>query len=46
MTRARRTGTPTSGVYLDHAFDIGAFNPCFPEYRLDDVSTPTPPPAG
>jgi hypothetical protein len=26
-------------VYLDHAFDIGAYNPCFPEYtfdRLDD----------
>lgn len=28
-------------VYLDHATDIGAFNPCFPEYRLDhfDVQT-------
>jgi hypothetical protein len=26
-------------VYLDHAFDVGAYNPCFPEYsfdRLDD----------
>jgi hypothetical protein len=22
-------------VYLDHATDIGAFNPCFPEYRFD-----------
>ncbi|MGI5217848.1 PaaI family thioesterase [Nocardia sp. CA-290969] len=22
-------------VYLDHAFDIGAYNPCFPEYRFD-----------
>jgi hypothetical protein len=24
-----------SRVYLDHATDIGAFNPCFPEYRFD-----------
>jgi len=24
-------------VYLGHAFDIGAFNPCFPEYRFDDL---------
>jgi len=22
-------------VYLDHAFDIGAFNPCFPEYLFE-----------
>jgi hypothetical protein len=22
-------------VYLNHATDIGAFNPCFPEYRFD-----------
>lgn len=22
-------------VYLNHATDIGAYNPCFPEYRLD-----------
>ncbi len=22
-------------VYLDHAFDIGAYNPCFPEYTFD-----------
>jgi hypothetical protein len=28
-------------VYLDHATDIAAFNPCFPEYRFDhfDVQT-------
>jgi hypothetical protein len=26
-------------VYLDHATDIGAFNPCFPEYRFDDFDT-------
>ncbi|WP_024804272.1 hypothetical protein [Nocardia sp. BMG51109] len=30
-------GTDTQRVYLDHAFDIGAFNPCFPEYRFDHV---------
>lgn len=27
----------TQRVYLDHAFDIGAFNPCFPEYRFDEL---------
>ena len=26
-------------VYLDHATDIGAFNPCFPEYRFDHCDT-------
>lgn len=25
----------TRRVYLDHAADIGAFNPCFPEYRFE-----------
>jgi hypothetical protein len=33
-----RTGLDEAGksrVYLDHATDIGAFNPCFPEYRFD-----------
>ncbi len=24
-------------VYLSHATDIGAFNPCFPEYRFDHL---------
>ena len=24
-------------VYLNHATDIGAYNPCFPEYRFDRV---------
>jgi len=24
-------------VYLNHAIDIGAYNPCFPEYRFDDL---------
>lgn len=31
----------TQRVYLDHAFDIGAFNPCFPEYRFDHVDAET-----
>ncbi len=26
-------------VYLDHATDIGAYNPCFPEYRFDHVDS-------
>ena len=26
-------------VYLDHATDIGAFNPCFPEYRFDRIDS-------
>jgi hypothetical protein len=32
-------GGENKRVYLDHAFDVGAYNPCFPEYsfdRLDD----------
>lgn len=24
-------------VYLNHATDIGAYNPCFPEYRFDHI---------
>jgi hypothetical protein len=28
-------------VYLDHAADIGAFNPCFPEYLFDHLDTET-----
>jgi hypothetical protein len=28
-------------VYLGHAFDIGAFNPCFPEYRFDHLDAQT-----
>ncbi len=24
-------------VYLDHAFDVGAYNPCFPEYSFDHL---------
>ena len=26
--------TPTVASYIDHARDIGAFNPCFPEYEI------------
>lgn len=28
-------------VYLDHATDVGAFNPCFPEYRFDRLDGDT-----
>jgi hypothetical protein len=28
-------------VYLDHAFDVGAYNPCFPEYTFDHVNDKT-----
>lgn len=41
---APRIGSDDSGsrrVYLDHATDIGAFNPCFPEYRFDHLDTQT-----
>jgi len=37
---APRIGADDGGsrrVYLDHATDIGAFNPCFPEYRFDHL---------
>lgn len=27
----------TKRVYLAHAFDIGDFNPCFPQYRFDHL---------
>ena len=30
-------GADTQRVYLSHAFDIGAFNPCFPEYEFDRI---------
>jgi hypothetical protein len=35
---APRVGPAAEGhgrVYLDHAFDIGSFNPCVPEYDID-----------
>jgi hypothetical protein len=28
-------------VYLDHAFDVGAYNPCFPEYAFDHLDDQT-----
>lgn len=28
-------------IYLDHAFDIGAYNPCFPEYTFDHLDEHT-----
>jgi hypothetical protein len=37
---APRIGADDDGsrrVYLDHATDIGAFNPCFPEYSFDQL---------
>lgn len=37
---APRIGADPDGLrrlYLDHAFDVGAYNPSFPEYRLDVV---------
>ncbi|OBK13943.1 hypothetical protein [Mycobacterium asiaticum] len=33
--------TDAGRVYLDHATDIGAFNPCFPEYRFDRLDADT-----
>lgn len=39
-----RIGADSEGarrVYLDHAADIGAFNPCFPEYRFDHLDAET-----
>src|SRR6478752_10810651 len=34
-------GAETQRVYLAHAFDIGAFNPCFPEYEFDCIDADT-----
>jgi hypothetical protein len=28
-------------IYLNHATDIGAYNPCFPEYRFDHIDAET-----
>ena len=28
-------------IYLDHAFDVGAYNPCFPEYTFDHLDEAT-----
>jgi len=34
-------GADTQRVYLSHAFDIGAYNPCFPEYTFDRIDAET-----
>src|SRR5215212_5176224 len=34
-------GADTRRVYLSHAFDIGAFNPCFPTYEFERIDTET-----
>jgi hypothetical protein len=34
-------GTDTQRVYLAHAFDIGAYNPAFPEYEFDRITAET-----
>jgi acyl-coenzyme A thioesterase PaaI-like protein len=34
-------GADTQRVYLSHAFDIGGFNPCFPEYDFDRIDADT-----
>jgi hypothetical protein len=31
----------TRRLYLNHATDVGAFNPCFPEYEFERVDTET-----
>jgi hypothetical protein len=41
---APRIGSDDDGsrrIYLDHATDIGAFNPCFPEYHFDQFDAET-----
>ena len=35
------TDTEDRRVYLQHAFDLGAYNPCFPEYHFDDIGPET-----
>jgi hypothetical protein len=34
-------GAEDQRVYLDHAFDVGAYNPCFPEYTFDRLDADT-----
>ncbi|HEX2213620.1 MAG TPA: hypothetical protein VHH12_09255, partial [Mycobacterium sp.] len=33
--------TESQRVYLDHAFDVGAYNPAFPEYTFDRIGSDT-----
>ncbi|MEB3029990.1 PaaI family thioesterase [[Mycobacterium] nativiensis] len=37
----RLEGADGGRVYLNHAFDVGSFNPCFPEYRFDHLDAET-----
>jgi hypothetical protein len=39
--RIGEDGADNQRVYLAHAFDIGAFNPCFPEYEFDRIDEQT-----
>jgi len=42
---APRIGDDPAGtrrLYLDHAFDVGAYNPSFPEYRFERIDDTTP----
>ena len=39
--RLESDDTDSKRVYLGHAFDIGAFNPCFPEYRFHQLNEQT-----
>ena len=40
--RPRMSGdTADKRVYLQRALDIGAFNPCFPEYRFEEIDPET-----
>ena len=39
--RIGEDGADSQRVYLAHAFDIGAFNPCFPEYEFDRIDAET-----
>ena len=39
--RIGEDGADSQRVYLAHAFDIGAFNPCFPEYAFDRIDAET-----
>lgn len=39
--RVGAAAAETQRIYLDHAYHIGSFNPCFPEYRFDRVDAET-----
>ncbi|WP_024441850.1 hypothetical protein [Mycobacterium sp. UM_WGJ] len=41
MPRMEAADGPAGRIYLGHAFDVGSFNPCFPEYRFDHLDGKT-----